>query len=292
MPTSSAPQVTGPEHSSAPLNMSGSVRSVASRSRRGRLPRWLPSPVLLAVIAGAWALAIAAELTGRAQWVHHHELIEGTLPLGATLVLFLVAWQAHIAAMMLPSSLPLIRLFRRASQDQPRPGMARGAFLGGYLVVWTIFGVLALAGDAVLHEVVHRRPFLDQPRLIGGGVLVVAGLFQFSELKDRCLRQCRHPAVFLMAHYERGVGPAWHLGIRHGVFCLGCCWALMLVMFVVGIANLAWMAPFALLMIYEKTGPGGDRAVGPIGIGLTALGALVALDPTWLSDLVGSAHHH
>jgi predicted metal-binding membrane protein len=249
-------------------------------------------PVLLAVIAGAWALAVAAELTGRAQWVHHHELVEGTLPLGATLGLFLVAWQAHIAAMMLPSSLPLIRLFRRASRDQPRPGMARGAFLGGYLAVWTGFGVLALVGDAVLHELVHRRPSLDQPRLIGGGVLVLAGLFQFSELKDRCLRQCRHPAVFLMAHYDRGVSAAWRLGARHGAFCLGCCWALMLVMFVVGIANLAWMAPLALLMIYEKTGPGGDRAVGPIGIGLTALGAFVALDPTWLPDLVGSAHPH
>jgi predicted metal-binding membrane protein len=257
-----------------------------------RIPAWLPSPVLLAVIAAAWTLAIAAEVTGRAELLHHHELVEGTRPVAATLGLFLVAWQAHIAAMMLPSSLPLIRLFERASQDQPCPRAARGAFLGAYLAVWTVFGVVVLGGDAVLHELVHRHPSLDQAQLLGGGALVLAGAFQFSALKDRCLQQCRHPGVFMMAHYRRGVAAAWHLGVRHGVLCLGCCWALMLVMFVVGVANLAWMAPLALLMIYEKTGPGGDRGVRPIGIGLLALGAVALADSTWLPDLLGGGHAH
>jgi predicted metal-binding membrane protein len=252
----------------------------------------MPSPVLAIVIAGAWSLAIAAEVTGRARWVHHHELVEGSLPLVATLALFLVAWQMHIAAMMLPSSLPLIRLFRRASRGQPHPAAARAAFVGGYLVVWTVFGFVVLGGDAALHRLVHRWPALDRPSVIGGGALLLAGAFQFSSLKDQCLRQCRHPAMFLTAHYRRGVGAAWTLGARHGVFCLGCCWALMLVMFVVGIANLAWMAPLALVMIYEKTGAGGHRAAPAVGAALLALGTLVLVDPAWMPSALGGGHAH
>ncbi len=259
-----------------------------ARGRRWSAP--LP-PVLLAVVAAAWVIAIAAELTGRAQWVHHHELLAGGWPVWWSVGVFLVAWQIHVAAMMLPSTLPLVALFRRASARQDHPRAARAAFLGAYLAVWTVFGFAALGGDAVLHAAAHRYPALDQPQLIGAGVLLLAGLFQFSALKDRCLQQCRHPAVFLTAHYRRGVGAAWRLGLRHGLFCLGCCWALMLVMFAVGIANLAWMAPFALLMIWEKTGPGGDRGAVPIGIALIGLGALVMLDPAWMPDLIGRHAH-
>jgi predicted metal-binding membrane protein len=257
---------------------------------RGR--RWrLPAPVVLLVITVAWVLAVVAEVTGRADWVHHHELLEGSLPAAATLALFLVAWQVHVAAMMLPSSLPLIELFGRAAATQPRPRTVRVAFLGGYLLVWTGFGLIALGGDALLHLVVDDGTWLaDRPHLIGGGVLLVAGGFQFTELKDRCLRQCRHPALFLTTHYERGIGAAFALGRRHGVFCLGCCWALMLVMFAVGIANLAWMAPLAVLMVVEKTAPGGDRTA-PVGFGLLGMGLLVLADPDWITP-VFAPHVH
>lgn len=280
---SGAPTDTGPTTGSGPGGPAG--RPVRRR------PAWMPSPILGAVIVGAWVLAIVAELTGRAHLVHHHDLVEGTLPVAATLALFLVAWQAHVAAMMLPSSLPLIALFRRASQGQPHPVAARAAFIGGYAVVWTGFGIVMLGGDSLLHAGVDRWPALDQPSVIGGGALLIAGAFQFSSLKDQCLRQCRHPAVFLTAHYRRGVGAAWNLGVRHGVFCLGCCWALMVVMFMVGIANLAWMAPLALVMLYEKTGAGGRRAAAPIGVVLIALGSLVLLDPAWLPGALGGHTH-
>jgi predicted metal-binding membrane protein len=124
-----------------------------------------------------------------------------------------------------------------------------------YGVIWTAFGVLAFAGDAVVHQIEHDWAWLhERPHVIAGATLLLAGAFQFSDLKDRCLRQCRHPALFLQHHYQRGVGAAFALGRRHGLFCVGCCWALMLVMFAVGIANLAWMAPFALIMLYEKAG--------------------------------------
>lgn len=251
---------------------------------------WLPSPLLLAVIATAWGLAIAAELTGRVDWVHHHQLRVDDLTLLASLALFFLAWQLHIAAMMLPSTLPLLGLFGRAAAAQPRPRAARGAFLGGYLLVWTAFGFAALLGDALLQLGLHRWSWLMQrPELIAGTVLVLAGVFQFSALKDRCLDQCRHPAAFLMSHYQRGVAGALALGVRHGLFCLGCCWALMLVMFVVGIANLAWMVPLALLMLYEKVGPGGARVTGAVGLGLIGLGVLIALGPEWL---LGLSHGH
>jgi predicted metal-binding membrane protein len=264
--------------------------AVGVRPTSGRANR-VPA-VLLVVIATAWALALAAEWTGYADWVHHHELVDSRLPVWGTLALFFFAWQLHIAAMMLPSSLPLIALFRRASATQPRPTVALGAFLGGYALIWTAFGFVALAGDALLHDLVHRWAWLDErPRLIGGAVLLLAGAFQFSSLKDRCLRECRHPAAFLVKHYQRGSAAAFALGRRHGLFCLGCCWALMLVMFSVGIANLAWMAPFALLMLYEKTGPRAERALAPVGVALVGLGVLVILAPTWMPELYPAFGH-
>ncbi|MCC5811023.1 MAG: DUF2182 domain-containing protein [Ectothiorhodospiraceae bacterium] len=263
------------------------MNAVAGAARRGI---WLGSPLLLLVIAAAWGLAIGAELTGRLQWVHHHHLVMGDIAVWASLALFLLAWQVHIAAMMLPSSLPMIGLFNRAAATQQRPSAARGAFLGGYLLVWSGFGFAALTGDALLHLLIARSHWLmHRPELIAAGALVLAGGFQFSGLKDRCMDKCRHPAAFLMSQYRQGVIPALRTGMHHGLYCLGCCWALMVVMFVVGIANLAWMVPLAMLMFYEKVGPGGDRAVRPVGLALIALGILIAMAPGWIG---GPGHAH
>jgi predicted metal-binding membrane protein len=110
--------------------------------------------------------------------------------------------------------------------------------------------------------------------MLGGGL-------QFTALEDRCLDECRHPAVLLLSHYRRGAPAALKLGARHGLFCLGCCWALMLVMFVVGIANLAWMMPLTRLMLYEEIACG-DRTA----LALVAVGALVAATPGWMPALV------
>jgi len=252
--------------------------------------RWFSSPLLVAAIAAASGLAIAAELTDRVQWVHHHHLLAGDMTFLGSVALFLLAWQEHIAAMMLPSSLPMISLFYQASSGQHRPEIVRIAFVGGYLVVWTAFGVVAVAGDALLHAALHLQPgLLDQSERMAGGVIAVAGAFQFSRLKDRCMDRCRHPGTFLVRYYQPGTAGAFTLGVRHGLFCLGCCWALMLVMFMVGIANLAWMVPLALLMLYEKAGPGGDRVVRPVGALLLLLGVLIAVEPSWIPQL-GMAH--
>ena len=254
-------------------------------------PRTRVPPTVVGAIAVAWALAVIAEISGRGTALHHDALIEGKLPYALALVLFLVAWQAMIAAMMVPSSLPLLRLFTSAAAGQPRPRAAIAAFLGGYALVWTAFGALAFIGDTMIHATVDRTPWLQHHEwLIAGGTLALAGAFQFSRLKDRCLEVCRHPGAFLLRHYERGLPAAFALGRRHGLFCLGCCWALMLLMFAAGVANLWWMAGLTALMVYEKTGPGGRRAVPVAGVMLLTFAALVLVHPHWLPAILGGHH--
>jgi predicted metal-binding membrane protein len=251
------------------------------RARLGGLPF-----AVVAAIAFAWALAIAAIAAGDATKLHHDALIHSSLPRIGALGVFLAAWQAMIAAMMLPSSLPLVRLFARASAAQPHRRLAMAAFLGGYAAVWTAFGALAFMGDVGIHAAVDSWAWLSRhDQLIAGATLVLAGAFQFSALKDACLRQCRHPAAYLLSHYERGVSGGFRLGRGHGVYCLGCCWALMLVMFGAGVASLWWMAALTALMVYEKTAPGGRRAVPVAGIAFLALAAITFASPAWMPNL-------
>ena len=250
----------------------------------------LPLVVVIA-ISFAWLLAIAAQADGVARDFHHDTLIHSGLPLGLALVLFLIAWQSMTAAMMLPSSLPLVRLFAVASSSQPRPRAAMASFLGGYALVWSAFGALAFIGDVGIHRLVDSTPWLAaRPWLVAGSTLTLAGAFQFSSLKDACLRECRHPGAYLLRHYRRGVGEAFRLGRGHGIYCLGCCWALMLVMFGAGVASLWWMGALTALMVYEKTAPGGRRVVPFAGIALLALGALVLAHPGWAPNLMPSPH--
>jgi predicted metal-binding membrane protein len=237
---------------------------------------------VLAAIALAWAVAVSAEATGTADAFHHDALIEGGPPLWAALLLFLAAWQAMVAAMMLPSGLPLIRLFEVVSGEQERPGRARAAFLGGYGVVWTGFGALAFLGDVGVHHAVEAVPAIaERPWLVAGSALALAGAFQFSELKDRCLSKCRHPGPYLLARYRRGAAGGFRLGFAHGLFCLGCCWALMLVMFAAGVAVLWWMAALTAVMVYEKTGRHGRALTPLVGVALLALAAVTFAQP-WL----------
>jgi predicted metal-binding membrane protein len=280
--TRAAPRLVSPDGSAALGADLGDIDAAAATTRAS-----VPWPVL-AAIGLAWALAIAAEVTGTGASLHHDALIEGGIPFGVALVLFLVAWQAMIAAMMLPSSLPLVRLLASASAKERNPRAKMAAFVGGYAVVWTVFAVLAFCGDAVVHAGVDASPWLaDHSWLIAAGVLALAGAFQFSSLKDACLRECRHPGAFLAHHYLRGTHSGFGLGWKHGLFCLGCCWALMLVMFAAGVASLLWMAALTALMVYEKTGVAGRRAVPLAGVALLAWAGLVLIHPGWLPNVLG-----
>ena len=226
-----------------------------------------------AAIAGAWALAIAAQATGSAHALHHDALIEHGPALPLALLLFLVAWQAMTAAMMLPSSLPLVRMYA-ARVKEPR---SLAAFLGGYALVWSGFGALAFLGDTAIHRTVDAWPWLRaHDWLILAGTFGLAGAFQFSSLKDACLRTCRHPGAYLLKHYRPGPAGGFRLGAGHGVFCVGCCWALMLVMFAAGVASLVWMGALTALMVVEKTGRSGRRFVPLTGATFLLLAALAA----------------
>jgi predicted metal-binding membrane protein len=246
------------------------------------------------MVALAWSVAILAVLTGRGYLVDHHQLLEGHvmymgghymrmgglhLPWPAALAVFLASWQVMTVAMMLPSSLPMVYMMIHASRQQ-RPRRTLAAFLGGYAVVWSAFALLAFLGDDLLHHAETASPWLnDHPWLVGAVTLAVAGCFQFSTLKERCLKQCRSPFSFFVRYYRRGVGNAWQLGLRHGMFCLGCCWALMLVMFGVGVGALTIMGLLAGVMLLEKVMPGGHRLSPALGMALLLLAIVWVAHP-------------
>lgn len=249
-------------------------RSEANTSARERRPlAGVPAPVLVA-IALAWALALAVEAAGASALIGHDQPVG--VPLTYAVALQLGAWAAMVVAMMLPTMVPLLRVFRAAAVGQERPGAAVTAVVGGYVLVWMAFGVLAFAFDLGLHAAIDSSRALQSAEwALGGATLALAGIFQFSQLKDSCLRQCRHPAAFLLRYYQRGVDGGLRLGMRHGVFCVGCCWALMLVMFAVGVANLVWMALLTAVMVLEKTRPQGRDSVPVTGVALLAAATVV-----------------
>jgi predicted metal-binding membrane protein len=236
-----------------------------------------------ATIAVAWVIAALAQFTGWARLLHHDTLIEYGPSPAIAVSLFVAAWLLMIAAMMLPSSLPLIKMFAFACTNQRQPALVFAAFLSGYVLVWMAFGIVAFAGDVVVHTSVDRVAWLRVHQwVIAGAVLAIAGIFQFTPLKDACLRACRLPGNFLMHHYRRGAHAAFQLGYRHGLFCAGCCWALMLISFAAGFATLWWMAALTALMVYEKTARHGRTAVPVAGAVLLIWSVLVFTHPGWL----------
>jgi predicted metal-binding membrane protein len=266
------------------------VTTLASTPERVGFRLGMPAAVAVAIAAG-WVLAMGAELAGYGGTIHGHG--GGTAAAGtwAALALFLLAWQAMIAAMMLPSSLPLIRLYAVASRRQERPGVVLAAFLGSYALVWTVFGAVAFLADLAFHRGVEGVAWVhERPLLVAGVVLGLAGAFQYSGLKDRCLSKCRHPGPYLLSRYRRGVGGAVRLGTSHGLFCLGCCWALMLVMFAVGTAVLWWMAALTAVMVYEKTGRHGALLSRWVGVALITLAGLFVLGSVLVGP--GGGHQH
>lgn len=234
----------------------------------------------LIVIAIGWALAIYAELSGLALKLHHHALYHSGLAFWQSALVLLFAWQVMTAAMMLPSSLPMIRQFQSAASRQPHPERVIAVFVLAYFLVWSGFAVLAWSGDYLVHSAVHAWAWLAaHDQLIAAGVLATAAVYQFSPIKDACLKACRHPAAFLMRFYRSGLRGAFALGLRHGLFCLGCCWALMLVMFAAGVAHLYWMAVLGAIMVLEKATPRGGRLTRPVGVVLGSLAALALVVP-------------
>jgi predicted metal-binding membrane protein len=251
-----------------------------------RYVRFSTIGVLGCAIVAAWAVCVWAEMSGNAAHVHHHALYESGRPFWLAALLVLAAWQLMTAAMMLPSSLGFIRLYAATAGRAPDFPLALILFLGGYFAVWTAFALAAFAGDMQVHRIVDAWPWLAaHATLIPAATLGLAAVYQFTPLKDACLKACRHPAMYLLRHYRRGAFNGLRIGFGHALYCLGCCWALMLVMFAAGVAHLAWMGVLAAIMFVEKATPAGNRVVAPVGAALGVLAAIALLAPAAIPGL-------
>lgn len=195
------------------------------------------------------------------------------------LVMGIIMWSVMMVAMMLPGAGPMILIYARIHQQRQANGGSTvpvWVFLMGYLTIWVGFGITA----ALLQWGLHQSALLSSAMgrvgpLLAGGLLITAGVFQFSNLKQVCLSKCRSPLSFLMTEWREGTAGALVMGIRHGAYCTGCCWALMLLMFVGGVMNLAWMAALALYFLAEKLLPGGESISRLTGIVLISAGIAV-----------------
>ena len=243
-------------------------------------------PVLLGLVALAWLALYLWTVTPYARFLGHDALAQLPLAAGSdyiyTLTLFIGGWSLMTVAMMLPTSLPLITLFRGIVRQRANRLRLVTLLIAGYLAVWTGFGVVAHIGDWILHEAVAHNLWLAlHPWVISATIFLFAGVYQFTPLKYHCLEKCRSPLTFIMEnwHGRHAQRDALALGIRHGLFCLGCCWSLMLVMFAVGMGNLGWMLALSAVMAVEKNLSWGRQLGKPLGAILVVWAIVIALVP-------------
>ena len=267
---------------------STSAPAVSMRPDGQRLLFW-PLLGLLVVASwlalGWWSASPYARLLGHGGWGDAGAIAAlcRAVPGGdivVPIVLHGVAWMLMIAAMMLPTTFPLLAIFRRITGGRTDAGRLAGLVVLGFASAWLAFGIVAHGVDAAIRWAVAGNGwFVAHGAWIGAAVLAGAGLFQWSALKYRCLDECRAPFGFVASRWH-GVSPtrdALRIGIDHGLFCVGCCWALMLTMFVVGIGSVGWMLALAAVMAAEKNLPFGRRLRTPIGLALLASAAGVLL---------------
>lgn len=189
--------------------------------------------------------------------------------------LMALMWMLMMLAMMLPSAAPVALLHTMVSRrsDPARGGRRALPFVLGYVAVWSGFALAATAAQWALERAALLTPGMALGSAVAASLLFIgAGIYQFTPLKRACLRHCRSPVEFLAAHWRPGARGAFVMGVRHGAYCLGCCWALMALLFVGGVMNLAWIAGIALLVLVEKLLPGGPVVGRVLGLGLIVWG--------------------
>jgi predicted metal-binding membrane protein len=196
----------------------------------------------------------------------------------ADFLLTFLMWAVMMVAMMVPSASPMILIFatiNRKRLSAETPLIRTGLFLLGYLLVWAGFSVLATLGQWGLHAAALLTPAMAVTPWLGGILLVAAGIYQFTPIKDVCLSRCQSPFGFILTQWREGAAGALVMGVRHGAFCVGCCWVLMALLFVAGVMNLLWVAAIAAFVLLEK--------IAPLGKVVSRLaGALLILWGTWL----------
>ena len=236
----------------------------------GVLGAWSASPYARYLVHDSWGDAGAFAALCRA-------IPQGDIVVPASL--HALAWLLMIAAMMLPTTYPLLSMVRRVTAGRPDAGRLLALVVAGFVVAWLGFGVLAHGADAALRWTAGQSAwFIANGWMVGAAVLAGTGLFQWSSLKYRCLDRCRAPFGFVNSRWHGRSPPreAFRIGIDHGLFCVGCCWALMVTMFVVGAGNIGWMLVLAAVMAAEKNLPWGRRLATPVGVALLGwAGAIV-----------------
>lgn len=186
-------------------------------------------------------------------------------------------WALMMAAMMLPSALPMILTFVHLCARSGERARGR-SFVTAYLLVWFVFSAGATAAQWALQAMGWVDPMIvSTSALLTALLLLIAGVYQFSRVKQVCLWHCRTPMGFLLGEWRAGWQGAFVMGLRHGLLCVGCCWALMALLFVGGVMNLAWIAALSLAVSVEKLAPGGERLGSVMGLGLIAAGLVKLL---------------
>jgi predicted metal-binding membrane protein len=199
-------------------------------------------------------------------------------PAGTLLPLFFM-WAIMMIAMMLPSALPMILTFAAVTRNRQRlgrPYVPMSIFVLGYVAIWCVFSVLAAISQWWLHrQALLSSSMISTSAWLGGTLLLGAGIFQFTPLKQTCLTHCRGPLEFIMTRWREGSGGAFQMGLEHGAFCTGCCWALMALLFVAGVMNILWIAALTLLVCLEKMLPPRARINVASGLLLAGWGLFV-----------------
>ncbi len=242
---------------------------------------------LAVLAAGAWAYLLHLAWGMAAMEPMHSAVAMPRMQawsLTDLLLLFLM-WAVMMVAMMLPSAAPMILLFasvQRRRREQQSPYVPTAVFVLGYLLVWTAYSALATLGQWGLHTAALLSPMMvSTSPVVSGILLTAAGLYQLTPLKNSCLSTCRSPMGFLSTQWREGARGTLGMGIRHGTYCVGCCWALMALLFVAGVMNLRWVALLAGLVLLEKVAPSGvwiGRLAGVLLFGWGAWMLLVSME--------------
>ena len=199
-------------------------------------------------------------------------------------LLYVLLWGVMMVAMMFPAIVPVVGLFSTVAgrkREQGVPFTPAWVFVAGYLVLWTLAGGVGYTVDLAIQALPEVFPALRTYGLVIGGLtLIAAGVYQLTPLKYLCLSQCRSPMGFLLTSWRDGALGAFRMGLHHGAYCLGCCWSLMAVLFVVGTMNLVWMGILSMVIFVEKIVPHGVEMGKATGLALIALGlAMMGLEP-------------
>ncbi len=237
--------------------------------------RYLILGGLLILSAFAWALLIWQSSTMSNQAMG--------LTMGMSALLFIAIWIVMMVAMMFPTAAPMILMFTKiyaSKRQQERPFVPTWIFISAYLLVWSLCGVLAYPLAVGIEQLAAPSMWLvENAARLGGVVLLVAGLYQLSPLKHICLSQCRTPLQFILSSWHDGYSGAFRMGLEHGAYCLGCCWLLFVILFPLGIMNIAVMALVTTLIFAEKALPIGRQISQLAGVGLIIYGVLVMILP-------------